>query len=328
MSLALGKNNVNAKQPLHLDSTNHLLVNDSTNKAVLETIATNTANINVNVGDVEINVADLEALQQTTINHLDGVIGHINNTNAIGSGQNVVKSMSLGYDRGNDTGVAILVDSLGHIQTDIVSTALPTGAATETTLAAAEIHVGNIDGKITACNTGAVVISSSALPSGAATSALQGDIESSLNSLISANHTDLVALETTLTAIETDQAAIEVLLTAANVDHAANEALLTTIDEDTNAIKVSAAAMVVDLAALEILQTATNSKLDDMIGHNDGVETLLTAIDGRVDGLETLQGAANTDLAAIEVLLTSANTDHAANEVLLTNAEAHLGNIS
>ena len=64
-------------------------------------------------------------------------------------------------------------------------------------------------------------------------------IESSADSLISANHTDLAALETTLTAIETDQAAIEVLLTAANVDHAANEVLLGTIDSDTDATKTA-----------------------------------------------------------------------------------------
>ena len=76
MSLALGKNNANQKQPLHLDGSNHLLVNDSVNKAVLDTIATNTANINVNVGDVEINVADLEALQATTNTTLATIVSH------------------------------------------------------------------------------------------------------------------------------------------------------------------------------------------------------------------------------------------------------------
>ena len=209
MSLALGKNSSNLVQPVHLDSTNHLLVNDSTNKAVLETIATNTANINVNVGDVEINVADLEALQQTTINHLDGVIGHINNTNAIGSGQNVLKSMSLGYDRGNDTGVAILVDSLGHIQCDIVSTALPSGGATEAKQDTQETSLDAILAKNT-------------------------EIETSCNALISANHTDFLLLEASLTSME--------------------------------------------------------AKQDTMIGHNDGVETLLTAIDGVLDNQLTKQG--------------------------------------
>ena len=43
-----------------------LKVNDDTSLAVLNTIATNTANINVNVGDVEVNTQDLEALQATT----------------------------------------------------------------------------------------------------------------------------------------------------------------------------------------------------------------------------------------------------------------------
>ena len=73
----------------------------------------------------------------------------------------------------------------------------------------------------------------------AANEVLLTAIESSADSLISANHTDLVALEATLTAIETDIAANEVLLTAANVDHAANEVLLGTIDSDTNDIKTA-----------------------------------------------------------------------------------------
>lgn len=72
----------------------------------------------------------------------------------------------------------------------INSSALPTGAATQATLAdilakiitapatEAAQNTGNgtlstINGKITACNTGAVVISSSALPTGAATAAKQ-----------------------------------------------------------------------------------------------------------------------------------------------------------
>ena len=114
MSLALGKNNVNAKAPLHLDATNHLLVNDSTNKAVLDQIATNTTSLNVNTDT-------LEALQTTTNNHLDGIIRHINNTNAIGDGSNALNNVPLGYDRGNGKGVALLVDANGRLSIDINS---------------------------------------------------------------------------------------------------------------------------------------------------------------------------------------------------------------
>lgn len=58
----------------------------------------------------------------------------------------------------------------------VTGSVLPTGAATEATLA-------SIDGKITACNTGAVVISSSVLPTGAATSANQITGNASLTSI-------------------------------------------------------------------------------------------------------------------------------------------------
>ena len=62
----------------------------------------------------------------------------------------------------------------------VSSSALPAGAASESSLAA-------VDAKIVACNTGAVVVASSALPSGAADSAKQNDIKV----LISATNTAL-----------------------------------------------------------------------------------------------------------------------------------------
>ena len=98
----------------------------------------------------------------------------------------------------------------------------------ETTLTAMETDDAAIEVLLTAANV-----------DHAANEVLLTAIESSADSLISANHTDLVALEATLTAIETDIAANEVLLTAANVDHAANEVLLGTIDSDTNDIKTA-----------------------------------------------------------------------------------------
>ena len=98
----------------------------------------------------------------------------------------------------------------------------------ETTLTAMETDDAAIEVLLTAANV-----------DHAANEVLLTAIESSADSLISANHTDLVALEATLTAIDTDIAANEVLLTAANVDHAANEVLLGTIDSDTNDIKTA-----------------------------------------------------------------------------------------
>jgi len=58
----------------------------------------------------------------------------------------------------------------------VASSGLPTGAATEASLAA-------LSGNVTACDTGAVVVSSSALPAGGATSALQTSGNADLTTL-------------------------------------------------------------------------------------------------------------------------------------------------
>ena len=55
---------------------------------------------------------------------------------------------------------------------------------------------------------------------------------------------------------------------------------------------------------------ATAANQSTIIGHVDGVETLLGTIDSDTNDIKT-------DMAAIEVLLTAANVDHAANEALL-----------
>jgi hypothetical protein len=85
----------------------------------------------------------------------------------------------------------------------------------------------SLDGKVTACDTGAVVL--------AAGSAAIGTVALSA----------------------TDNAVLDAMAT----DLAANEVLLTAIDADTNAIKTSTASCATDLAALEVLQTSTLAKI-------------------------------------------------------------------
>jgi len=76
---------------------------------------------------------------------------------------------------GNDGAAnrALKTDSNGELQIDVLSSALPAGAATESTLS-------TLNGKVTACDTGSVVISSSALPSGAATETTLGAVKTSV----------------------------------------------------------------------------------------------------------------------------------------------------
>ncbi len=65
----------------------------------------------------------------------------------------------------------------------VSSSALPSGASTEATLSTVAGDTTSIDGKITACNTGAVVVSSSALPSGASTEATLSTVAGDTTSL-------------------------------------------------------------------------------------------------------------------------------------------------
>ena len=52
---------------------------------------------------------------------IESIVGHINNTNAVGDGSNALKNVPLGYDRGNGKGVALLVDASGRLSVDINS---------------------------------------------------------------------------------------------------------------------------------------------------------------------------------------------------------------
>ena len=138
------------------------LLNES--HITLKEIATNTKNINVNVGDVEINANDLELLQTannaTTSSidtRLDNSIGAVNNSDNLGDGSSQLRAISLGYDRTGGKARSILVDSGGITQ----------------------VHDSVVEA------TSELIL------------AKNTEVESSLNSLISANHSDLVALEAT-----------------------------------------------------------------------------------------------------------------------------------
>jgi hypothetical protein len=69
------------------------------------------------------------------------------------------------------------------------------------------------------------------------------------------------------------------------------------------AIAISAASLPLPTGA------ATSAKQDTIIGHVDGIETLLGTIDAVIDTIKTDTAALVTDAAAIEVLLTGIDAD-------------------
>ena len=169
---------------------------------------------------------------------------------------------------GSGTSTVPLVDSAGHVQVDIVSSALPSGGATAanqtTMITALQLLDNAVDGNYLNVNAN---IAGTDFVGGA------GAVAAGVQRVTLASDDPAV----------TDLAAIEVLLTAANVDHAANEVLLTGIDAHTNAIKV-------DMAAIEVLLTAAN------VDHAAN-EALLTTIDSDTNDIKTATEAAQASLA-------------------------------
>jgi len=129
------------------------------------------------------------------------------------------------------------------------------GLATQTTLAAAEAHLGNIDAGVDvleACvgsNKVNVNISSGNI-SGFATATLQGT-----------TNTKLDALETTLTAIETDAAALEVLQTTTNTKLDTLETTLSNIETSVQLLDNA-----VDSASLNVNMNIAGNDVDSNSG--------------------------------------------------------------
>jgi hypothetical protein len=199
---------------------------------------------------------------------------------------------------GSGTSFVPLVDSDGHSQVDIVSSALPSGGATAANQATI---IGHVDG---------------------------------VETLITSSNTKLDTLETTLTAIETDAAAIEVLITSTNSKIDTFDAVLdnilaknTEIDTVLDNIKVDTEAIE---TAVELLDNAVDGNYLNVNANIAGTD-IAGGAGGVNSGVQRVTLASDdpavTDLAAIEVLLTAANVDHAANEVLLTTIDSDTNNI-
>ena len=275
-----------------------------TQQSLLSQIATNTKNINVNVDSLEVNTDGLEALQttanslQTTANN--ATLRDINNTSAIGDGSSNATSVCLGYDRSGGQGRALKVDASGNLDVNVVSM---TGggdatAANQTTmighLSTIEGDTTSIDSKITACNTGAVVVSSSSLPTGASTSALQG---AGLPSALSNDNLKVSIQEGNITGFATEStlSAAEVHLGAIDTNIVNAEAHLGNIDTGIDVLEacVGSNKVNVNISSGNITGFATESTLS-------AAEVHLGAIDTNIVNAEAHLGTIDTNIASVK----------------------------
>ncbi len=99
--------------------------------------------LEVSAETVNLNTDTLEAKIQATNDKLDSFSGAGNNN--IGEGSTKLQTYLYGRDVSAGNFKPLVCDSDAHLQVDVLSTALPTGGATESTLSALEIHGGNIE---------------------------------------------------------------------------------------------------------------------------------------------------------------------------------------
>ena len=147
----------------------------------------NVSDIELHTGDISLSVDGLEGLIGTTNSKLQSDLDFAGQPNSIGDASNMKRVMNYGHDSAAGQQRPLKIDADGHLQVDCLSSALPSGGATEakqddgiTHLATIAGDTTSLDSKVTLCNTGSVIIAASALPSGAAT-------ESTLASLLSSS---------------------------------------------------------------------------------------------------------------------------------------------
>jgi hypothetical protein len=287
-------------------------------KGVLDTIDADT-------GAIATDIAALEVLQTTIAGDTTSIDGKITACDT-GSIAGTVTA-NAGADLNTS---ALALEAGGNLAA--AATDLAAIEVLETTIAG---DTTSIDGKITACDTGDVTVSSSALPTGAATSAKQGiagtDLVGGAGAVAAGVQrvtlasddpavTDLAALEVLATSIEADTDAMV-------TDLAAMEVLLGTIDADTDAIKtavetidnaISGAEMQVDVVAPlpagtnAIGKLAANSGVDigdvDVTSFTSGKTIKRAAISAASSGDNTLVAAvADKKIKVLSVLLVAAD---------------------
>jgi len=272
---------------------------------LLQRIVDNTDTLEVSVDNLEVDMAGVETLLTTANN---ATLRDINNTGSISDGSSNATSLILGYDRSGAKGRALKVDASGNLDVNVVSMSGggDASAANQTTmighLSTIEGDTTSLDSKVTVCNTGSVVVSSSALPTGGATSVLQG---AGLPASLSTGSNLKVSIE---------EGQITGFATASN-QSTANTSLATiagdTTSLDGKIVACNTGSVVISSSALptgsatSALQTTGNTSLATIAGDTTSLDSKITACD---TGSVVISSSALPTGSATSALQTTGNT--------------------
>lgn len=169
-----------------------------------------------------------------------------------------------------------------------LTVSLPTGAATEATLA-------SLNSKVTAVNTGAVTVSSSALPTGASTSANQTTGNNSLSSI----DTKTPSLGQALAA-----SSVPVVLTAAQITTLTPPAAISGFSTEATLASLNGKVTAVNTGAVVVSSSALPSGASTSALQSSG-NASLTSIDGKTPALGQALAAASVPVVLTASQLTT-----------------------
>lgn len=294
-----------------------------TQNSLLTDIKANTANVNINTDTLESLITSTNTLITSTNTKFDtsnnATLRDINNTTSIGDGSSNATSISLGYDRTNGKGRAILVDDSGRQQVNIL---------------------GNTSGDGTGDNYH-LHVDSNGIAKTQVVNAPTISVHSELNSGTNDNPRDSIAVGLRARQTITDESTETFLLTdnsghlqidVVNQPNVKLEDLSSSLNAQ-NASGTSRSVAVGLKGTTDISDVPTGSTflLCDAQGH---LQVDVVSGAGSSDASAANQVTINNTLTTIDGVLDnilSKNTDaetHLGNiETDLSNAETHLGNI-
>ncbi len=250
--------------------------------------------LEVSAETVNLNTDTLETKIQTTNDKIDGLSGAGNNN--IGEGQTKLQTYLYGRDVGNGLFRPLVCDSDAHLQVDVLSTALPTGGATEATLAAAK---------------------NALFTNPAGTGNTLGENASAINSNIITTNSKIDTTNSKLTTIDTSATAIDIAIGGLRNDltqnglGGGNKAGVMLEAQNTNLIAISN--KMVGGQTTSGMATAANQQVVDLT---------LQGIDTVLGDTQTIHSATNTKLDTIDTVLDASLVKQTNIETLITTLDA------
>ena len=273
---------------------------------------------------INLSTDTLEAKTQAITDKLDSFAGAGNNN--VGEGSAKLQTYLYGRDVAAGNFKPLVCDGDAHLQVDVLSTALPTGGATEATLLAAKnalftdpAGTGNTAGenlsalnsnlittnsKIDTTNSKLTTIDTSATAIDIAIGGLRNDLTQNglgggnkAGVMLEAQNTNLIAISNKMVGGQTTSG----MATAANQQ---------VVDLTLQGIDTILGNIETDAAALEVLQTSTNTKLDTIDGVLDNIKLDTAAIKTAVEILDNVVSGseAQVDVVSLPALPTGSNT--------------------